>query len=166
MGRLSECKSIGSAELCTLRKKHPHSFDRLLEQPHSPNFLSIDWERWNVNLHEEDENPYEDVTAITRFTQGSIDKAFQRNDLLVVDAFFPWCAKCKQQQMRFAAVAKQLHKQSPGEVRFGYVDAREEHALATKFNVSCSTECVVTVFKTGESPSQIKVSTFCLQALV
>jgi len=153
----SSCKTTKDGEeLCTLEKKFPHFFDRLVENPDELKHLKQDWFRWN----DEDENhipedPYDGVNAslVLNLNTANITQAMKEGKVVFADVSFPWCSTCSFAKRPFIAAAKKLSSET---VLFGRVDAREDKAAAAAHNVSCDQRCDFLVFRQDEEPERVE----------
>eukprot|EP00286_Rhodomonas_abbreviata_P009211 CAMPEP_0181324438 /NCGR_PEP_ID=MMETSP1101-20121128/20360_1 /TAXON_ID=46948 /ORGANISM="Rhodomonas abbreviata, Strain Caron Lab Isolate" /LENGTH=770 /DNA_ID=CAMNT_0023432615 /DNA_START=57 /DNA_END=2370 /DNA_ORIENTATION=- len=151
----SSCKTVKEGEeLCTLEKKFPHFFDRLVENPDELKHLKQDWFRWN----DEDENslpddPYDGVNAslVKPFRTANITQALKDGKVVFADISFPWCGTCSFSKKPFITAAKKL---SSDNVVFARLDAREDKEAASKYNTSCDQTCEFVVLR-GEDDAEV-----------
>jgi hypothetical protein len=127
----SVCKSVRGEEECKLVKHDPHFFDRLT---HDSNVLKQslkpDWSKWKEE--EESQSPQDEQYESSRIKQLSapeIDEMVQKGAVVIADIYFPWCSHCGYIRKAFMAAAKELSSEKHV---FAWVDAREDHAAATR----------------------------------
>jgi FKBP-type peptidyl-prolyl cis-trans isomerase len=161
----SSCSSAKGEEVCTLKKKHEHFWDRFpFEEEEAPN-IKQDWSKWKaeneISMNEADpaDAPYstpKEAKYVESLKPAGLAGLVEKSSAVFVDVAFPWCNKCQFTRKAFASAAQQLGgnatsygKRKP--VSFAYVDALEDRNAARQFNVSCDFPCKFYVVHDGEA---------------
>ena len=86
---------------CDLVKEEPHFFDRLTAgEKELKGVASVDYDRW-VEAPDDEAAPaaesvdYESAPGVTLLDAAALNAARKEHDLVVLDVFYPWCARAQ-----------------------------------------------------------------------
>jgi peptidylprolyl isomerase len=150
---------------CTLRKKHQHTFDRLIDnlEPFK-------------NIITREKVAGADPNAIPPSEQGEPEDYWKNNDLIknvqtaadytallkqeytLVDVSYPWCSQCGNAKGRFLELInliQQNQKKLNHTLNFAYIDARHHRQARKYFNPKCDDSCDFFVVRRKERPFRI-----------
>eukprot|EP00759_Apiculatamorpha_spiralis_P042091 PhF_6_TR40399/c3_g1_i1/m.60194 len=150
---------------CTLRKKHQHSFDRLVDDlgPYR-------------DIISRDKSAPENKGAASAPEQGEKEEYWKNHDLLrnihtqadyiqmlkqdytLVDVSYPWCSQCGESKQRFLDLINKINQHQHElnhTMNFAYIDARHHRSARKYFNPSCDASCDFFVVRSGERPFRI-----------
>ena len=90
---------------CDLVKEEPHFFDRLTAgEKELKGVASVDYDRW---VEPDDEAApaaesvdYESAPGVTLLDAAALNAARKEHDLVVLDVFYPWCARARNSSAR------------------------------------------------------------------
>eukprot|EP00931_Biecheleriopsis_adriatica_P085816 TRINITY_DN60604_c0_g1_i1.p1 TRINITY_DN60604_c0_g1~~TRINITY_DN60604_c0_g1_i1.p1 ORF type:complete len:1602 (-),score=424.61 TRINITY_DN60604_c0_g1_i1:26-4804(-) len=138
--------------LLTLQKEAAHRWDRLAQDHASvKNFMKKDWVQDDGEVEEQEDIDLPSGPNVKKLTAGALSRLLESRSLVVVAARFPWCDKCKEKDREFSKAARTSRdKDHLDMVGFATVDAREEKYFARRYNVSCSDQCELLLFKQDE----------------
>lgn len=96
--------------------------------------------------------PYDGT--VVELDDSTFGEYVEREDIVVVEFFAPWCGHCKKLEPTYADAAKRLATEQPN-VRFAKVDSTSETAANTKAKYSVTGFPSVFVFRAGEKQYKI-----------
>ena len=92
--------------------------------------------------------------TVVELDDKSFDAYVQREDIVIVEFFAPWCGHCKKLEPIYSATAKQLVSELPN-VRFAKVDSTADGSADTKAKFGVTGFPMVFVFRAGEKQYKI-----------
>lgn len=71
------------------------------------------------------------VMAVIELTKENFDETMQKNDIVILDFWAPWCAPCK----RFAPTFEEISEKFTDKVVFAKINTEDEQEIAGHFQI-------------------------------